>query len=512
MFVNAEEKLIAAARESNDFKAALDEHAIVAITDPQGRITYVNDKFCAISKYTRAELLGQDHRLINSGFHPKHFFRDLWATIGRGWVWRGEIKNRAKDGTFYWVDATIVPFLDAARKPRCYVAIRSDITARKLAEEAVRTSEARYRALFEHAPDGILIADAQSHYLDANASICRMLGYARDELIGMHAADIVRPEEAEHITPALDTINAGKNYHREWQFRRKDGSVFPAEVIATLMPDGNLLGMVRDVSERRAAERERERGEEAIRELNALLEQRVLERTAQLESANKELEAFSYSVSHDLRAPLRAVDGFSRIVIEDYAKLLPEEGRHYLENVSRGAQQMGRLIDDLLTFSRLSRLPLACRTVDVDALVQKILVELASQREGRAIELTVGNLPLCSGDPALLKQVWVNLISNALKYTQRRNPAKVEIGCEAGVDGNVFFVRDNGAGFDMRYADKLFGVFQRLHRAEDYEGTGVGLAIVQRIVQRHGGRVWAQAAVEQGATFYFTLGAEADHA
>jgi PAS domain S-box-containing protein len=373
------EQLKASLKEISDLKAALDEHAIVAITDPQGKITYVNEKFCASSKYSREELLGQNHRIVNSGHHTKEFFRDLWDTIEHGRVWHGEIKNKAKDGSFYWVDATIMPFLDDLGKPRQYVAIRNDITERKAAEEK-------------------------------------------------------------------------------------------------------------------------------ILQLNLELEQRVIQRTGQLEAANEELEAFSYSVSHDLRAPLRTVNGFAGIVLKDFGPQLPEEGRGYLERIRAGALRMGGLIDDLLAFSRLSRQAVNRQAVNSAGIVNEVLDELKPQREGRQIEIKIGELPACHGDPALLKQIWVNLIANAIKYTRGREPAIIEIGCPRENGGDIFSVRDNGAGFDMKYANKLFGVFQRLHREDQFEGTGVGLAIVQRIVHRHGGRVWAKAEVNRGATFYFTIG------
>lgn len=258
----------------------------------------------------------------------------------------------------------------------------------------------------------------------------------------------------------------------------------------------------------------------AIRKLNTELEHRVLERTGQLEAANKELESFSYSVSHDLRAPLRAIDGFSRILLEDYAASLSEEGMNFLTLVRTNTQQMSQLVDDLLAFSRLGRLGLTKQTVHPAKIVRLCLSEMQAEQEDRQIVIEIGELPSCQADPVLLKQVWTNLLSNALKYTRKQEQVHIEIGCrsqarplangqplanaEADTE-TVYFVKDNGAGFDMKYVGKLFGVFQRLHRTADYEGTGVGLAIAQRIVFRHGGRIWAESQPNQGATFSFTL-------
>jgi signal transduction histidine kinase len=234
----------------------------------------------------------------------------------------------------------------------------------------------------------------------------------------------------------------------------------------------------------------------------------VTERTRQLEAANQELESFSYSVSHDLRAPLRAISGYASILLEDYAGALPEEGLGFLKRVKENGDHMGHLIDDLLAFSRLGRQALRVQPVHTRAIVDRAVARLAPAVEGRQVELVIGELPDCESDPGLLEQVFINLIGNAFKYSRKREDARIEVGAKQGGDSDtspVYFVKDNGAGFDMQYADKLFGVFQRLHRNQDFEGTGVGLAIVQRIVKRHGGRVWAEGKVNEGAAFYFTL-------
>ncbi|WP_141211736.1 AAA family ATPase [Pseudanabaena sp. SR411] len=256
---------------------------------------------------------------------------------------------------------------------------------------------------------------------------------------------------------------------------------------------------------RASAELQRKAANEALYQLNQSLESRVNQRTAQLEAANKELESFSYSVSHDLRAPLRAIDGFSRILQEDYRDRLDGEGNRYLKIVRDNAKRMGELIDDLLNLSRWNRKELSRRSILVNNLIQQIVGDFQPEIQERQIELVIANLPNCESDNSLLTQVWINLISNAIKYTGKTENARIEIGCQIIDEQTVYFIRDNGAGFDMQYADKLFGVFQRMHLEKDFEGTGIGLAIAQRIIQRHGGKIWAEAKVNQGATFYFTI-------
>ncbi|MGB9606428.1 MAG: ATP-binding protein, partial [Bryobacteraceae bacterium] len=277
--------------------------------------------------------------------------------------------------------------------------------------------------------------------------------------------------------------------------------VYGEKEVALLVPVANQIGLA--LANARLYEEVRQQARE--------LEQRVAERTAELQAANRELEAFSYTVSHDLRAPLRAIAGFSRLLEEEFLDRLDDSGRHYLDEIRRQVVRMERLIMDLLTFSRLTRQPLRFAPVRLREVAEEAWEELAPEREGRQVEWIIGDLPVCQGDPLLLRQVFYNLLSNALKFTRTREVARIEVGWKASgtpeVPGRpVIYVRDNGVGFDMRYADRLFGVFQRLHREEEFEGTGVGLAVVQRIVQRHGGQIWAQGEVGIGATFSFTLG------
>jgi light-regulated signal transduction histidine kinase (bacteriophytochrome) len=287
----------------------------------------------------------------------------------------------------------------------------------------------------------------------------------------------------------------------EGRYRTKDGRVFPVEIGANYFEYGDVgynLALVRDITERKVAETK-------ILQLNRELEQRVAQRTAALEQANKELESFSYSVSHDLRAPLRAIDGFSHILEEDYAAGLDAEGRRYLGLVRRGARQMDQLIKDILAFSRMSRAEIAMRTVNMTTLASEVFAELHAAAPERNIRFVLGPLPPARGDRAMIRQVLDNLLGNAFKYSATRPEAVIEVSGSAGPAENAYCVRDNGVGFDMRLASKLFGMFERLHSAAEFEGTGIGLAIVKRIVERHGGRVWAEAKVGEGAAFHFVL-------
>jgi PAS domain S-box-containing protein len=443
-----------------------------------------------------ADLSREFHTVIAPGFEA------LVYKAARGLEDVSELTQIRKDGSRFPALVSVTALRDPAGEIIGYLLIGTDNSSRLQAEKALVSSERRYRRLFETAKDGILILDAATGMVvDVNPFLISLLGYSREQFLGKAIWELGCFRDVVANAARFRELRENEYVRYESALESAEGRRIEVEFVSNVyLVDGSRVIQcnIRDVSARR-------RAEEAVQQLQVELEDRVAQRTAELQAANKELEAFSYSVSHDLRTPLRAVDGFSQAVLEDFGGLLPEEGRRYLQTIRAGAQRMGALVDDLLAFARLSRQALNKREINTGELVRATLDELGAPWPGRAVAVTVGELPACWGDPALLKQVWLNLLSNALKYTRKREPGTVEVGCRQ-IDGTAaYFVRDNGTGFDMRYADKLFGVFQRLHRAEDYEGTGVGLAIVQRIVQRHGGRVWAEAELERGATFYFTL-------
>ena len=512
------------------------------------------------------------------------------------------------------------------------------------AEQALRQSEKQFRMLFENACDGIFITDAQGRYVDANVRGLEMLGRARHELLGRSIGDIVTPQEQARLPAALEEVRCGRPHIEEWEFRRGDGSILCGEINGQLLPDGRMIGILRDLTERKRTEealraseeryrllfqnvqegfylaeplyegetcydavyldvnpaferimglpREqiigkrakelvpliksewleafgkvartgepvshqaysetfkkhfeafvfrpvpgkfavlvsditpRKQFEQELTRMNAELERRVSARTEELAKTNRELEAFCYSVSHDLRAPLRSMDGFSQALLEDYGTRLDAEGQDFLRRIRANSQRMARLIDDLLQLSRLTRSQMQLRRVDLSALAQAAIADLRQTDPARDVDVRIAPGLTATGDPVLLRTALTNLLQNAWKFTGQRPDAVIEVGI---VDGSqraeegrqrtelrspapdfrppfpVFFVRDNGVGFDMRYADKLFTPFQRLHAMTDFPGTGIGLATVQRVLHRHGGRIWVEAAPGLGATFYFTV-------
>lgn len=391
------------------------------------------------------------------------------------------------------------------RALKILVGIASSALQAALLFTAVKSAEQRYRAAFEQAAVGMAEVGLDGRWLRVNQKFCEMLGYSQPEFLERTFQEMTHPDDLERCLACVQRLlNAERqSLAEEKRYLCKNGSPLWVNISLSVVRDGAgapsyFVAAMEDISERK-------RAQEDLKKLNAELEQRVSERTTSLEAANRELEAFSYSVSHDLRAPLRAIDGFSQILLREQAPGLTADGRRKLELVIQNAKRMGELIDGLLRLAQLSRQPLRKEPVALTPLVHQVLAELRHGQENRAVEIKVGHLPECEADPSLLHQVLINLLSNAFKFTRGRKPAVIEVGCRSQFGDRVYFVKDNGAGFNMTHADKLFGVFARLHSADQFEGTGVGLSIVYRIIARHGGHIWAESEEGKGATFYFTL-------
>jgi len=491
--------------------------AIVSM-DQYGNITYFNAGAERMFGYSVLEAIGRPATLLMpERFHEAHrqglarFLKTEEARVVGRTV---ELMGRRKEGTEFPLELSLASW--KAGGDVFFTGILRDLTERRRAEEE------RDR-FFSLSLDMLCIADKDGYFKRVSPAFTKTLGWSVEEMLARPFLDFVHPDDHAHTLREVERqVVAGEEVLEfENRYGHKDGSWRVLSWKSMPQPDGLMYAIARDITERKRAEDE------------------LRTRTEQLEAANKELEAFSYSVSHDLRAPLRHIDGFSEL-LGKHAAALDEKGRRYLITISESAKQMGTLIDDLLQFSRIGRAELRKSAISLDQLVKESLAILEQDMNDRTIAWTIGALPDVHGDPTLLRQVFVNLLSNAVKYTRVRDEAKIEIGTmqmvnggegQAGmVDGRtekgqgssvhesgqtgvdhqpsdevVIYVKDNGAGFDPLYAHKLFGVFQRLHAAHEFEGTGIGLANVQRIVARHGGRVWAEGKVNEGATFYVAL-------
>ncbi|MBI4518099.1 MAG: PAS domain S-box protein [Deltaproteobacteria bacterium] len=378
--------------------------------------------------------------------------------------------------------------------------------ARHRAEEALRQSEEKYRDLVENLNEVVCVVTTDGVITYISQVIEQTAGYQPSEMVGRRFADFIYPPDLEALMGSFMVAIAGKPGPREFRAVTKSGAIRWLHSSSRLIQSGeNLLGLqavIMDISDRKWAEDE-------VRSLNAELERRVAERTAELTASNRELEAFCYSVSHDLRQPLRGLDGYCHLLLADCAERLDEQGRNYLRQVRVAAQRMGELIDDLLGLSQVTRRAMRRERVNLSELAQAIATELQQGEPQRAVTFVIAEDVVANGDARLLRVVLENLLGNAWKYTSKHPTARIEFGASTHAilrtPHPVYFVRDDGAGFEMAYVHKLFRPFERLHGVAEFEGTGIGLATVERIIQRHGGRVWAEGAPEKGATFFFTL-------
>ncbi len=508
---HAAEAKAASAHEAIRAAAAYNRSLIEASLDPlitigpDGAITDVNTATEQATGRERAELVGTEF----SGYFTEP---DL-ARAGYEQVFRdGSVRDypldlRHRDGHTISVLYNASVYRDPAGQALGVFAAARDVTQDKRTQAALRESEERLRALFDNAPVGIDELTVSGDLVRVNPRLCELVGYSADELHGMRLQDISHPGDLDADLAGLQRLLSGEidTYSMDKRYLRDDGGVVWAEVNRAVVrnQDGHALqviGVVRDVTAQHRAEAE-------VRALNADLEARVRQRTADLERANKNLAAFTYSVSHDLRAPLRALSGFSEALLEDCADSLDETGRGYAGRIQAASERMAALIDDLLLLSRVSRADMNLTPLDLSAEVASIADELQSGEPGRQVRFAIQEGVWVTADRPLIRSVVQNLLENAWKFTARREEATIEFGTTtADGAGLCYYVRDNGAGFDPAYTDKLFQAFQRLHPASEFPGTGIGLASVQRIIDRHGGRTWAEGAVGSGAAFYFTLG------
>ncbi len=487
--------------------------AIVASTDDaivgkdlESRVVSWNAGAERLFGYSAAEMLGQPITRIAAPDRLEEEPRII-SEVKQGSTRRYETVRIRKDGTRIEVSLTVSPIRNETGQIIGVSTISRDLSAVQRAAQEASESRARLAATIESAMDAIISVDAGQRITLFNTAAEKMFGYSASEILG-HPLDRLLPAQLrqahrQHVEGFSQTgvTTRSMGHWRPLTALRSDGREFPIEASISHIEVGGhqiLTAIIRDITERVQAQ-------QRIEQMNYELEQRVTARTAELTAANKELEAFTYSVAHDLRAPLRHIDSFSRILAEEHAGALPPDAKRLIESIRSGSRHLSQLVDDLLNLARVGRQPLVNRATPLEPLVREVIANLRREAQGRAIAWRIQPLPTVQCDPGLMKQVFTNLLSNAIKYTRPQPSAVIEIGATQDRGQTAIYVRDNGVGFDMKYADKLFGVFQRLHRSDEFEGTGVGLATVERIIRKHRGHVWATGEAGKGAVFYFTV-------
>jgi PAS domain S-box-containing protein len=478
----------------------------VSITDVNDRVIFVNEAFLRTYGYSREEILGKPITIVRSPNNAPDLVREILpATMCGGW--HGELMNCRKDGSEFPISLATSIIFDDNGDVIGIMGISSDITERRKVEVALQESENLLRESQSIAGLGSYVLEISTGDWKSSEVLDKIFGI--DEAYE-HSVEgweaLIHPDFREEMSTYFSDEVLGKRtrFDKEYKIIRNIDKVerwvhglgkLEANHKGELV---KMYGTIQDITEQKLIQDENKR-------LNNELENRVFERTSQLIEANRELEAFSYSVSHDLRAPIRAIHGFTQILIEDYQVTMDEEGKRVCSIIQENAMQMGQLVDDLLKFSQLNRIDIHFSEIDMKNIADIVYAELTTPENRLKIDFRIEPLHFAWGDQNLIRQAWTNLISNALKFSSHRSNVKISISSEIQKNHIVYCIKDNGAGFDMKYMDKLFGVFQRLHSIREFEGTGIGLAIVQRIIHRHGGKVWAEGEINKGASFYFSI-------